>query len=57
MYHLLYQPVTVHFVFMGLELFSLRTAILTLNRIKHLIFAMVKSGVLFEVWTEFLNIT
>jgi hypothetical protein len=28
---------------------------LNLNSVKQLIFVMVKCGVLFEVWTEFLN--
>jgi hypothetical protein len=32
------------------------TVIIPLNSVKHLIFVMVKYGVLFEVRTEFLNI-
>jgi D-alanyl-lipoteichoic acid acyltransferase DltB (MBOAT superfamily) len=56
MYHLLYQSVTLHFVFMGFVWFSLQTAIISLNNVNQLIFVMVKCGVLFEVRTEFLNI-
>jgi hypothetical protein len=56
MYHLLYQSVIIHFVFVGLEWFSLLTAIISLNSVNKLIFVMVKYGVLFEVRTEFLNI-
>jgi hypothetical protein len=41
---------------MGFVLFSELTAIISLNNINHLIFVMVKCGVLFEVRTEFLNI-
>jgi hypothetical protein len=55
MYHLLYLPVTVVFVFVGLARFSLQTAIISLNSINQLIFVMVKCGVLFEVRTGFLN--
>jgi hypothetical protein len=54
-YHLLYQSVTIHFVFMDLARFSVQTGIISLNSIKQLIFVMVKCGVLFEVRTEFLN--
>jgi hypothetical protein len=32
------------------------TGIISLNSIDHFIFVMVKYGVLFEVWTGFLNI-
>jgi hypothetical protein len=35
---------------------SLKTGIISLNRINQLIYVMVKCGVLFEVRTEFLNI-
>jgi hypothetical protein len=34
----------------------METMIISLNNVNHLIFAMVKCGVLFEVWTETLNI-
>jgi hypothetical protein len=46
----------VHFVFMGILLFSVWTAIIFLNNINQLIFVMVKCDDLFEVRTEFLNI-
>jgi hypothetical protein len=49
MYHLIYQSVTVHFVFMGLELFSVQTAIISLSSINQLIFVLAKCFVLFEV--------
>jgi hypothetical protein len=42
-------------LFIGFAWFSLQTAIISLNSISQLIFVMVKCGVLFEVWTEFLN--
>jgi hypothetical protein len=54
--HLLWQSVMLHFVFMSFALFSLQTAIISLNSVNQLIFVMVKYGVLFEVRTEFLNI-
>jgi hypothetical protein len=41
---------------MGFVWFSLKTAIISLNSVMELIFVMVKSGVLFEVRAEFLNI-
>jgi hypothetical protein len=41
---------------MGPLSFSLQTAIISLNNITQLIFVMMKSGVLFEVGTEFLGI-
>jgi hypothetical protein len=41
---------------MGFVRFSKYTAIISLNNINQLIFAMVKSCVLFEVRAEFLNI-
>jgi hypothetical protein len=41
---------------MGFALFSLQTFIISLNRIKKLSFVMVKSCVLFEVRTEYLNV-
>jgi hypothetical protein len=56
MNHLLWQSVMLHFVFIGFACFSLYTEIFSLNNINHLIFVMVKCGVLFEVQTEFLNI-
>jgi D-alanyl-lipoteichoic acid acyltransferase DltB (MBOAT superfamily) len=55
MNHLLWQSVMLHFVFIGFVWFSLQTEIISLNSINQLIFVMVKSGVLFEVRTEFLN--
>jgi hypothetical protein len=45
----------LHFVFIGFAWFSLQTAIISLNSINQMIFIMVKFGVLFEVWAEFLN--
>jgi D-alanyl-lipoteichoic acid acyltransferase DltB (MBOAT superfamily) len=56
MNHLLWQSVTLYFVFIGFAWFSLQTAIISLNSIYQLIFVMVKCGVLFEVRTEFLNV-
>jgi hypothetical protein len=35
---------------------SVKIGIIYLNSINLLVFVMVKCGVLFEVWTEFLNI-
>jgi hypothetical protein len=55
MNHLLWQSVMLQFVFIGFIWFSWKTAIISLNSINQLIFVMVKFGVLFEVWTEFLN--
>jgi hypothetical protein len=55
-YRLLYQQVGWHFVFMGFVTFSAQSAIISLNSVTQLISVMVKCGVLFEVWTEFLNI-
>jgi hypothetical protein len=48
------QFVRLYFVFMGFVWFLLLTAIISLNSVNQLIFAMVKFGVLFEVWPEFL---
>jgi hypothetical protein len=56
MYHLHFQSITLHFVFMGFAWFSLKTAIISLNSIKKFIFVMVKCGIFFSVRTEFLNI-
>jgi hypothetical protein len=53
--HLLWQPVMLHFVFIGFAWFSLLTAIISFKSVKKLIDVMVKCGVLFEVRTEFLN--
>jgi hypothetical protein len=47
-----FQSVTLYFV--GFVWFSLKTAIITLQSIKQLLFVMVKCGVLFHVRTEFL---
>jgi hypothetical protein len=55
MYHLLQESVPLHFVFMGLVSFSAWTAIISLNGVNQLIFAMVKCCVLFEVRTRLLN--
>jgi hypothetical protein len=44
-------------VFVDLVRFLVKTAIISLNSFNYLIFLMVKCGVLFEVRTEFLNIT
>jgi hypothetical protein len=41
---------------MGFVWISLKTAIISLNSVMQLISVMVKSGVLFEVRAEFLNI-
>jgi hypothetical protein len=49
MYHLLYQSVTFHFVFMGVFM------ILSVNSVNYLIFVMVKCSVLFEVRPELLK--
>jgi hypothetical protein len=35
---------------------SFQTAIVSVNSISQLIIVMVKCGILFEVWTEFLNV-
>jgi hypothetical protein len=35
---------------------SFQTAIVSVNSINQLIIVMVKCGILFEVWAEFLNI-
>jgi hypothetical protein len=56
MYHLLLQPVIVHFISKGLVWFSVWKAIISLNSVNQLTFVMVKGGVPFEVWIEFLNI-
>jgi hypothetical protein len=40
---------------MGFVWFSVKAVIISLNNITHLIFVMVKYGVLFEVRTEFSN--
>jgi hypothetical protein len=53
MYQLLYTSVTPNFVFVCFVCFS--KVIISLNSINEFIFVMVKCGVLFEVWTEFLN--
>jgi hypothetical protein len=54
--HLLQQSVIVHFVFMYFVLFSLQTAIISLNCVNRLIFVTVKRGVFFAVRAEFLNV-
>jgi hypothetical protein len=41
---------------MGSVYFLLKTAIISFNSISELMFVMVESCVLFEVWAEFLNI-
>jgi hypothetical protein len=56
MYHLLYQSVTEHFIFISAVWLSVWTAIISLNSINQLIAVMVKWCVLFEVRTEFLDI-
>jgi hypothetical protein len=55
MYHLFYQSITLHFVFMGYLRLLLWTVIISLNSVNQLIFVMVKYSVLFEVRAEFLN--
>jgi hypothetical protein len=55
MYHLLSQSVMLHFVFMCFIQFSVYKVIISLNSMNQLIFVMVKCGVIFEVWNEFLN--
>jgi hypothetical protein len=57
MNHLLWQSVMSHFVCIDFAWFPLKTAIIYLKIINRLNFVMVKFGVLFEVRTEFLNIT
>jgi hypothetical protein len=52
MYHLLWQSVTLHFLFMCFVCFSVYAAIISLNSVNQLIFVMVKCIVLFEVRTE-----
>jgi D-alanyl-lipoteichoic acid acyltransferase DltB (MBOAT superfamily) len=54
-YQLLYQLVTLHFVFVGFIWFLASTWIIFLNNVNQLISVMVNCGVLFEVRTEFLN--
>jgi hypothetical protein len=56
MYHMLYQSVTLQFVFVCLVRLSVQTAIIFLNSINQLIAVMVKCCVLFEVRSESLNI-
>jgi hypothetical protein len=56
MYRLLEQAVALHFLYIAFACFSVLTAIISLNGVNHLIFVMVKCGVLFEVRTKFLNI-
>jgi hypothetical protein len=56
MYHLLQQPITLHFVFLGFMWFSIQTATVSLNNISQLIFVTVNCGVLYAVGNEFLNI-
>jgi hypothetical protein len=46
----------MHIVFMDFILFLLETVIISLNSVNMLIYIMLKSGVLFEEWTESLNI-
>jgi hypothetical protein len=46
----------VRSLFVGLVRFSVLTTIISLNTVNQLSFVMVKSGVLFEVRTELLNI-
>jgi hypothetical protein len=50
------QSVTVYFVFMNFVWFSQQTLIVSLNSINQLSCLIVKSGVLFEVRIEFLNV-
>jgi hypothetical protein len=45
----------MYFVFMGSVWFLLKAVIISLHTINHLLFATVKSGVLFEGRTESLN--
>jgi hypothetical protein len=52
---LISQQVGWNFVFMGYVWFSAQSVIIYLNSVKHLIFVMVKCGVLFEVRAGFLN--
>jgi hypothetical protein len=54
MFHLLQLSVTLHFLLMFLMFLTAVTA--SLNSINQLIFGMVKCCVLFDVWTEILNI-
>jgi hypothetical protein len=42
MHHLLFQSITMHFVFMGFVCFSLSTVFISSNNINQLIFVMVK---------------
>jgi hypothetical protein len=56
MYHLPWQSVMLHFVFISFSWFSLYTVFIYLNSVNQLIFVMVKCGVLFEVRTELLNV-
>jgi hypothetical protein len=46
----------LYFIFMDFVWFLLLTVIVSLNSINQLIFVMVKYGVLFEAWTDSLNI-
>jgi hypothetical protein len=54
MYDLLYQSVTLNFVFVGFHMVFTVNGIISLNSVNQLIFVMVKCGVLFEVRIEFL---
>jgi D-alanyl-lipoteichoic acid acyltransferase DltB (MBOAT superfamily) len=55
MYRLLYQSVTLQFVYAGFVLFSALTWISFLKSVNKLIAVMVKCGVLFEVRAKFLS--
>jgi hypothetical protein len=56
MYHLLYQSLKLHFVFVVFVWFSTRTRNIFLNSVNKLIVVMVKRGILFDVRAEFLSI-
>lgn len=58
-YHLLLHSLTLdfaHSVITGFILISEQTPIIFINSVKRLIFVMEMCCVLFEVWTECLNI-
>jgi hypothetical protein len=56
MSQLSYQPVKLYFAFMGFVRCLWYAAFISLNSINQSIYEMSKCGVLFDVWTEFLNI-
>jgi hypothetical protein len=56
MYHLLYQSMTLNFVFVCFVWLSAQTGIISLNSVNKLIVVMVKYVLPFEVRAESLNV-